>query len=101
MAYIDVEEKKGGYIMKESAHASPFAALSPQEQKEQWIWWQCQHPAAVQEKPLQLTETPARSVNTQPAPLPTHHGQYRAVLHRMQIAGQHANAYKAWPEDTN
>lgn len=38
--------------MKEPAAVSPFAALSRQEQKEQWICWQCQRgPEPVEAKP--------------------------------------------------
>ena len=34
------------------ATGSPFQAKSSQEQKEQWIWWQCQHPAGQRETDL-------------------------------------------------
>ena len=83
--------------MKENAKASPFAALSPQEQKEQWIWWQCQRPARQRQADLAAEETPApASAASAPAPAP-HHGQYRAVLRKMQEAGKHTLAYQTWP----
>lgn len=84
--------------MKEAFTSSPFAALSPQEQKEQWIWWQCQHP--TEQHALQI-EQPAPSEAASegtPSAAPTpHHGQYNAVLRRMREAGQHAGDYRSWP----
>lgn len=85
--------------MREPARVSPFAALSPQEQKEQWIWWQCQHPAGVQEAdvisaPTLPTEIRG-SLQQPPAPAPRH-DQYNAVLRRMREAGKHAGDYQTW-----
>lgn len=84
--------------MREPAKTSPFAALTPQEQKEQWIWWQCQHPAGIQE--TDLTAAPSlpqeiRSSPQQPTPAPRH-DQYNAVLRRMREAGKHAGDYQSW-----
>ncbi len=85
--------------MRESARVSPFAALSPQEQKEQWIWWQCQHPAGLQETDLTAAPSLPRELREstvqQPAP-PARHGQYNAVLRRMREAGKHAADYQTW-----
>lgn len=84
--------------MKEAFTSSPFAALSPQEQKEQWIWWQCQHPteqhALQMEQPADETPQPVNPPPPVPAP---HHGQYIAVLQRMQAAGQRTGDYRSWP----
>lgn len=111
--------------MKEPANLSPFAALSPREQKEQWIWWQCQkaepelevHPpkaepaaptAALPE--LRLPQKPPEDEpheTTQAAPrapmaysmVPTiRHGQYDAVIRRMKDAGRMASNYTPWIE---
>lgn len=85
--------------MREPARVSPFAALSPQEQKEQWIWWQCQHPAGVQETDLTASPTLPRELQDAQAPSaapPVRHDQYNAVLRRMREAGQHAGEYQTW-----
>lgn len=91
--------------MKAPAAVSPFTAKSSQEQKEQWIWWQCQQPASM---PVE-----ARSIDKQvPSPVPelqlpqqeekheiqpqrqhTRHSQYDAVVRRMQNATRQARAY--------
>lgn len=97
--------------MKTPAAFSPFAAKTSQEQKEQWIWWQCQQDAAI---PVDLTDkTDARSVpelklpkaeETErkeekptaaqlPTRQPTRHGQYDAVLRRMRDATRQASTY--------
>ena len=79
--------------MKEH-QTSPFAALSPQEQKEQWIWWQCQHPAESHEAVIIQPESPEK---VRSAPLPQlHHGQYSAVLSRLRHAGKHTSDYHTW-----
>lgn len=100
--------------MKEPAMTSPFSAMNSREQKEQWICWQCAHgtgaPAAA--KPTEQNE---RSVPLPPLHLPNaeeskptvctekptnsrfcakpHHGQYDAVIRRLQSAGQRAGRY--------
>lgn len=106
--------------MKETASASPFAALSSQEQKEKWICWQCQHAAeyipadepakepvrSVSLPELRLPQSPA-SETTDGRSNPTavqqrpaiHHGQYDAVIRRMKTAQRQAGAYTAWSED--
>ena len=85
--------------MREPTKTSPFAALSPQEQKEQWIGWQCQHPAGQRETDLTAAPTLPKEIRTdppqQPAPAPRH-DQYNAVLRRMREAGKHAGDYQSW-----
>ena len=66
---------------------SPFAALDPREQKEQWICWQAAHMQedqhdALPELILPRCEPP-RAVP--PAP-PVRHSQYDAVIRRMKQA---------------
>ena len=80
------------------AARSPFAALTGREQMEQWIVWQSQHDATrpVEETTLasQLPEPEMRRHAPQPAiPRPPHHGQYDAVIRRMNNARQHAVIY--------
>ena len=100
--------------MKEPAATSPFAAMNSREQKEQWICWQCAHAPVDQHSPKPtdqdirsvLSETPIASDT--PVNTPTdsrskqtegryltkpHHGQYDAVIRRMQSAGQRAGRY--------
>ena len=92
--------------MKESAKVSPFAALNPREQKEQWIWWQCQHPEAeaVMEEPLDaprplpeanpLPEAVEVQRELSPVPAPViRHGQYDSVIRRMNQARQQTGDY--------
>ena len=92
--------------MKAPAAVSPFTARSPQEQKEQWIWWQCQQTATApaENRPisgktdsvpeLQLPkakeEKPTESL---PPRQPTRHSQYDAVVRRMQNATQKVRTY--------
>lgn len=84
--------------MKAPAAVSPFAAKSSQEQKEQWIWWQCQQPAGIPmetteidppEKPpvpeLRLPRQEGKPGQPQQRQ-PTRHSQYDAVVQRMQNA---------------
>lgn len=77
--------------MKEPAMTSPFSAMNSREQKEQWICWQCAHgtgtPAAA--KPTACTEKPTDSRFY----AKSHHGQYNAVIRRLQSAGQRAGRY--------
>ena len=112
--------------MREPANLSPFAALSPREQKEQWIWWQCQKAEAEQEampsKPepeeaagalpeFQLPRQPEAEAKARPAEqerpqrqrpvytVPTvRHGQYDSVIRRMKDAGRMAGNYTPWTE---
>lgn len=106
--------------MKEPASASPFAALSSQEQKEKWICWQCQHAAeyiptdeptkesvrSVSLPELHLPQSPAKEM-TDRRSNPTvvrqnsliHHGQYDAVIRRMKTAQRQAGAYMSWIEE--
>lgn len=106
--------------MKEPASASPFAALSSQEQKEKWICWQCQHAAeyiptdepaketirSVSLPELRLPQSPAKEATdcrsnptaVQQRPL-IHHGQYDAVIRRMKTAQRQASAYTVWSEE--
>ena len=100
--------------MKEPAVTSPFSAMNPREQKEQWICWQCAHEATatVSTKPTVQND---RSVSLPPLHLPNaeeakptectkkptesrfcakpHHGQYDAVIRRLQDACQRAGRY--------
>ena len=100
--------------MKEPATTSPFAAMNSREQKEQWICVQCAHAPIDQHFP-KPTERDERSVLSgtptipdTPVDKPTnsrskqtegryltkpHHGQYDAVIRRMQSAGQRAGHY--------
>ena len=90
--------------MKESVKVSPFAALNPREQKEQWIWWQCQHPETVMEEPLDappptpetkpLPETAGVQRELPPVPAPViRHGQYDSVIRRMNQARRQTGDY--------
>lgn len=101
--------------MKEPAVVSPFAALSHQEQKEQWICWQCQRgPKPIEAKP---TVDDVRSVSLPELKLPTeesskptespskqtevarprpYHGQYDAVIRKMKQAQRQTGAYASW-----
>lgn len=101
--------------MKEPAAVSPFAALSRQEQKEQWICWQCQRgPEPVETKPtvdsdrsVPLPElklpTEDTSKQTESSNKPTkvarprpYHGQYDAVIRKMKQAQRQTGAYTSW-----
>ena len=55
--------------MKEPAMTSPFSAMNSQEQKEQWICWQCANEAnaPANSKPTMQND---RSVSPQPLHLP-------------------------------
>ena len=100
--------------MKEPAVTSPFSAMNPREQKEQWICWQCAHEANAPASAKQTVQN-ARSVSLPPLHLPNaeeakptvctdkqtesrfcakpHHGQYDAVIRRLQNACQRAGRY--------
>ena len=92
---------------------SPFAALDTREKMEQWIWWQCQHPrdevrsSEIEPQALPELKAPEQeeqtSVPEQKAPerivMPNvHHGQYDAVLKRMNMAGKRAGNYIPWTD---
>ena len=69
------------------AAGSPFQAKSSQEQKEQWIWWQCQRDTVPPEE-----EAPP--VNALPIPVqPTRHQQYDAIMQRMKVAQGRTGAF--------
>lgn len=87
---------------------SPFTALNPQEQKEQWIWWQCQHgatyapfdevqidhdePDPEPEKSSKPTEVQSRRGYDEAKPTVSRY-RYNAVVARMQRAKKLAGAY--------
>lgn len=92
--------------MKAPAAVSPFTARSSQEQKEQWIWWQCQQTATapVEGKPIsgktdsvpelklpQMQEE--KPTEVLPRRQPTRHSQYDAVVQRMQNATRKVRTY--------
>ena len=92
--------------MKAPATVSPFTAKSRQEQKEQWIWWQCQQPAGMPveetsiDKPVPELKLPQRQAEPprEKAPQtaqrqPTRHSQYDAVVRRMQNATRQVKHY--------
>lgn len=92
--------------MKAPSAVSPFTARSSQEQKEQWIWWQCQQTAAgpAETRPiasktdpmpeLQLPNTKEeKTTGSPPQRQPTRHSQYDAVVRRMQNATRQVKAY--------
>lgn len=92
--------------MKAPVAVSPFTARSSQEQKEQWIWWQCQQMATepVDSRPihgktdsvpeLQLPNTQEnKQTQSPPQRQPTRHSQYDAVVRRMENATRKVKAY--------
>lgn len=93
--------------MRAPAATSPFAAKSSQEQKEQWIWWQCQQDATLpaETRPIaneRLASVPEltfpRKQEEAPEPAPVkrpaiRHGQYDAVVRRMQNATRQVRGY--------
>lgn len=92
--------------MKAPASVSPFTARSSQDQKEQWIWWQCQQtatppvetrPIAEQMAPVPELEMPQQQeekpTESRPKRQPTRHGQYDAVVRRIQNATRQAKTY--------
>ena len=108
--------------MKEPANSSPFSAMSPREQKERWICWQCDH-GTEKSEPAKPTEENEQSVLLPPLCLPNteepkptactvkptesrlitkpHHGQYDAVIRRLQLAGQRAGSYTSCTEEVS
>ena len=92
--------------MKVPAAVSPFSAKTSQEQKDQWIWWQCQQIAAVpvDDRPismhdsavpeLQLPQTKEeKKAEAAVQRQPIRHSQYDAVVRRMQNATRQAKSY--------
>lgn len=89
--------------MREAANVSPFAAKTSQEQKEQWIWWQCQSDAVTpitQERapvnalPPRAQETPVVPATPPSPPVQaTRHHQYDAIMRRMMVAQGKAGAF--------
>lgn len=94
--------------MRSPAAVSPFAARTRQEQKEQWIWWQCQQDAtmpaetkpipdktaaAVPELQLPQSQEPKQPENIAPPRQPIRHSQYDAVVRRMQKASGQVRNY--------
>lgn len=100
--------------MRTASSVSPFAAKTSQEQKEQWIWWQCQkdatvpvveNPTTLQEKPS-VNRLPERETQESKAPDATvqpsgsapvmmkpHHHQYDAIMKRMKAAQGRVGAF--------
>lgn len=78
--------------MKEASAQSPFAALTPKEQKEQWICWQSQHQEKM--KPI-MTDLKSESERTRvkPTAKPIHHDQYDAVVRRLRKAQQNTSGF--------
>ena len=90
--------------MKTPVAVSPFTAKSSQEQKEQWIWWQCQQPASVPMESKSIDRAPAAPVpelqlpqqetaEKQPQRQPIRHSQYDAVVRRMQNATRQVKTF--------
>lgn len=100
--------------MRAASSVSPFAAKTSQEQKEQWIWWQCQKDATVpvvensmdiqerssvnrlperemqESKVPDATDQPSDSV---PVMMQPHHHQYDAIMKRMKAAQGRVGAF--------
>ena len=74
------------------AAGSPFQAKSSQEQKEQWIWWQCQRDTEEEAPPVNAL--PERDAPPMPVPVqPTRHQQYDAIMQRMKVAQGRTGAF--------
>ena len=71
------------------AAGSPFQAKSSQEQKEQWIWWQCQRDTGAPVNALPERDAPPMPVPVQP----TRHQQYDAIMQRMKVAQGRTGAF--------
>ena len=76
---------------------SPFAAMDPREQKEQWICWQAARSReAAQPEPLpELSPPRCEKPAVPPAPRPRH-GQYDAIIRRMKDARRRAECDCRW-----
>lgn len=92
--------------MKTPAAVSPFAAKSSQEQKEQWIWWQCQQDATYPEEKAEISDQRSASVpglklpqvqeekqTMRQAVQTVRHSQYDAVVRRMRNATSQVGSY--------
>lgn len=87
--------------MDKPSAVSPFAALTSQQQKEQWICWQSQKQTVETIESAKPTDVDVWSESVSddvkptasPQPTQTHHSQYNAVLARMQQAQKRTNAY--------
>lgn len=77
------------------AAGSPFQAKSSQEQKEQWIWWQCQRDTVPpEEEAPPMNVLPERDAPPMPVPVqPTRHQQYDAIMQRMKVAQGRTGAF--------
>ncbi len=77
------------------AAGSPFQAKSSQEQKEQWIWWQCQRDTVPpEEEAPPVNALPERDAPPVPVPVqPTRHQQYDAIMQRMKVAQGRTGAF--------
>ena len=77
------------------AAGSPFQAKSSQEQKKQWIWWQCQRDTVPpEEKAPPVNALPERDAQPMPVPVqPTRHQQYDAIMQRMKVAQGRTGAF--------
>jgi len=109
-----MREVKEGNVLKEQERLSPFAAKSRQEQKEQWIWWQCRNdavlpvadaaiPEEAEEKNIEMNQPAEESGKEKGTPVMRpviHHGQYDAVVRRMKSATQQARHYTSASLDT-
>lgn len=79
--------------MKNAASTSPFAALNSKEQMERWACWHSQ------KMTLEPTGKKPESVSSEDKPTggrnvyKPHHGQYDAVVRRMQKASNQALHY--------
>lgn len=82
-------------VEKNRAAGSPFQAKSSQEQKEQWIWWQCQRDTVPpEEKAPPVNALPEREAPPMPVPVqPTRHQQYDAIMQRMKVAQGRTGAF--------
>ena len=77
------------------AAGSPFQAKSSQEQKEQWIWWQCQRDTVPpEEEAPPVNVLLERDAPPMPIPVqPTRHQQYDAIMQRMKVAQRRTGAF--------
>ena len=91
-----------GFNMKQEMHEmhekSPFAALTPQEQKEQWICWQAVHQRPCAPEPFPEMHLPKAEIRREtPPPMPVaRHSQYDAVIKRMKQARSRAQCDQSW-----
>ena len=93
--------------MKQYTPSSPFAALNSQEQKERWIVWQAQHDATKpigaslpennirggSEEKTRPATNDAERIHETATPRAIHHGQYDAVINRMNAARRKTSGF--------